>query len=346
MQANHKTVLYVSHDRELLSRTATRRHLGGRHLLGPRRRVRDVPRRPGGAARAARGGAANLRTLGLGAPQGARPHVAAAGRDLRGHGCALSRTVTRLKQFEDAGPRRRRLPRSGWMRLTGGRTGVRAMTCAGLELTGLVDRSTSRCTTGSALPCSARTGPGNRISSGSWPAIVVSHGEPGTSAPAWCPGISRRRTTIPSCEGRTLVDILWTEASRQRGPSDLRLAAVRAGPAGGPVVRGTLRWPAGAVPDPLARTGGGDVAPVGRADRQPRRRQRRGAQRGLARRTTAQYWLHPDRWFARSFDRFLVFQRCGRHRVKVAGAPSGRRAASAACADIPQTAPLGSCPAG
>ena len=86
-----KTVLFVSHDRELLARVADRVvTVEGGIGLGARRRVRQLPRGPDGAARAAGRAAA---ALGRGAPAADRPraHPAAAGGQLAGHGQPLPR---------------------------------------------------------------------------------------------------------------------------------------------------------------------------------------------------------------------------------------------------------------
>ena len=69
--------------------------------------------------------------------------------------------MTRLAKFEEAGPPEER-PRDQKvsMRLRGGRTGKRAVVCEGLELTGLMSRSTSRCCTASGWRCSGSNGSG------------------------------------------------------------------------------------------------------------------------------------------------------------------------------------------
>ena len=130
LRANRKTVLYVSHDRELLARTATRVvTLEGGTSWVHGGRLRDVPRRAGGPARALE---EVLRTW---EQEHERlkalvAHVAAAGRDLRGHGVALSRHGDTASAVRGAGPERPS-PQRVRMRLTGGRTGVRVMTWRG-----------------------------------------------------------------------------------------------------------------------------------------------------------------------------------------------------------------------
>ena len=127
-----KTVLFVSHDRELLARAARedrqrRAEPGGQRRVGARRRLRHVPRGPQGALRALRGAAAAL-------GRGARPAeeagaaTAAAGRDQPRHGVAL--------------PRRRR-PGCGSSRRPGRRRSRRAS-------------RTSRCGCAAAAPACGR----------------------------------------------------------------------------------------------------------------------------------------------------------------------------------------------
>ncbi|MBD0292148.1 MAG: ABC-F family ATP-binding cassette domain-containing protein [Jiangellaceae bacterium] len=138
-----KTVLYVSHDRELLARTATRVvtlelgaagntawvHGGGFASYHAARRERftrlEELRRRWDEQHA------KLRALMLMYKQKAASNDAMASR--------YQAAVTRLRKFEQAGPPQA-IPREQdvRMRLTGGRTGKRAVVCEALELTGLM----------------------------------------------------------------------------------------------------------------------------------------------------------------------------------------------------------------
>jgi ATPase subunit of ABC transporter with duplicated ATPase domains len=138
-----KTILFISHDRELLARTATRivtlelrapgnstwTHPGGfesYHLARTARfeRLEEQRRRWDEDH-------AKLKALVLMYKQKAAYNDGLASR--------YQAAQTRLRMFEDEGPPET-LPREQTvrMRLTGGRTAKRAVVCAGLELTGLM----------------------------------------------------------------------------------------------------------------------------------------------------------------------------------------------------------------
>jgi len=140
---SQKTILYISHDRELLNNTATRvvtvelgaagntvwTHPGGFATYHDARRARferfEELRKRWDEEHA------KLRALMLMYKQKAAYNSDMASR--------YQAAVTRLKRFEDAGPPQA-LPREQQvkMRLRGGRTGKRAVVCEGLELTGLM----------------------------------------------------------------------------------------------------------------------------------------------------------------------------------------------------------------
>ena len=144
IRESDKTILMISHDRELLDNTATRvvtvelghagnpvwTHPGGFASYHEARRDRFAPLR--GAAPA----------LGRGArqAQGAGAALQDQGRVQRRHGQSQYQAAqTRLRKFEEAGPPTEQ-PREQQvtMRLQGGRTGKRAVVCEDLELTGLM----------------------------------------------------------------------------------------------------------------------------------------------------------------------------------------------------------------
>ncbi len=138
-----KTILYISHDRELLNNTATRvvtvelgaagntvwTHPGGFASYHEARRERF--RRFEELRKRWDEEHAKLRALMLMYKQKAAYNSDMASR--------YQAAVTRLKRFEDAGPPQA-LPREQQvkMRLKGGRTGKRAVICEQLELTGLM----------------------------------------------------------------------------------------------------------------------------------------------------------------------------------------------------------------
>ena len=132
------------------------------------------------------------------------------------------------------------------------------------------------------------------------------------------PGWFAQTHEHPELVGRTLLEILhrgdehrdglgrgrrrpgcWT-ATSWRAPSEQS-------------VRVALRRSAGPVPDPAARAVRRHAAAARRADRQPRpgARPRRSRTASTAFEGTVLAVTH-DRWFARGFDRFLVFGADGR----------------------------------
>jgi ATPase subunit of ABC transporter with duplicated ATPase domains len=143
LRSTPKTVLYVSHDRELLARTATLVvtvelgaagntawvHGGGFATYHEARRERfsrlDELKRRWDEERV------KLKALVVMYRQKASYNSDMASR--------LQAAVTRLARFEEAGPPEAQ-PREQnlTMRLRGGRTGKRAVVCSGLELTGLM----------------------------------------------------------------------------------------------------------------------------------------------------------------------------------------------------------------
>ena len=143
LSGSAKTVLYVSHDRELLARTATRVatlelgaagntawvHPGGFATYHDARKARferlEEMRRRWDEDHA------KLKALVLMYKQKAAYNDGMASR--------YQAAQTRLRKFEEAGPPQA-IPREQdvKMRLVGGRTGKRAVICEGLELTGLM----------------------------------------------------------------------------------------------------------------------------------------------------------------------------------------------------------------
>jgi ATPase subunit of ABC transporter with duplicated ATPase domains len=143
LRESAKTVLFISHDRELLANTATRiitvelgaagntawTHPGGFASYHDARRERfarfEELRRRWDEEQA------KLKALVL------RYKIKAEYND--GLAAQYKAAQTRLRKFEEAGPPQA-IPREQQvtMRLTGGRTGKRAVVCEGLELTGLM----------------------------------------------------------------------------------------------------------------------------------------------------------------------------------------------------------------
>ncbi len=125
---------------------------------------------------------------------------------------------TRLRMFEEAGPppeppRKQDIK----MRLRGGRTGLRAITCAGLELTGLMKPFGLEVFYGERVAVLGSNGSGKshflRLLAGQ----DVAHTGSWKLGARVVPGFFAQTHAHPELEGRTLVGILWDLHARDRG---------------------------------------------------------------------------------------------------------------------------------
>ncbi len=220
-----KTVLFVSHDRELLARTATRivtleggsawTHGGGFATYHQARkdrheRLEELLRRWDEEH-------VRLKNLVKTLQQ-----QAAISPDMANRYHAMQ---TRLKRFEDAGPPEAPPKEQNVrMRLAGGRTGVRAVTCAGLELTGLMKPFDLEVFYGERVAVLGSNGSGKshflRLLAGT-PVRHTGDWKLGARVVA---GHFAQTHEHPELIGRTLLDILWEHKALQRGPA---IAALR-----------------------------------------------------------------------------------------------------------------------
>jgi ATPase subunit of ABC transporter with duplicated ATPase domains len=307
-----KTVLFVSHDRELLSVAANM--------------IASVEPTPGGSDVWVHGGGfasfhearerrferfeelrrrwdekhAQLKKLVL---------------DMRGYAgrsdamaSRYAAAQTRLRMFEEAGPppeppRKQDIK----MRLRGGRTGLRAVTCQDLELTGLM------------RPFSLEVFYGERVAvlgsngSGKSHFLRLLAGQDVAHTGAWklgarvVPGFFAQTHAHPELEDRTLVDTLWEVHARGRGAA---MSVLR-------------RYELERQGDqPFGKLSGGQQArfqillleldgatallldePTDNLDLESAE----ALQEGLEFYEGTVLAVTHDRWFARTFDRFLVF---------------------------------------
>ncbi len=234
-----KTVLYVSHDRELLARTATRiitvelgaggntawTHGGGFATYHEARqerfaRLEELRKRWDEEQ-------AKLRALVLMYRQKAAYNSDMAAR--------LQAAQTRLRKFEEAGPPEA-IPREQQvrMRLRGGRTGKRALVCSALELTGLMRPFDLEVFYGERVAVLGSNGSGKShflrllARGGSDPDIEHQPVEDVVIDPVAHRGAARLGARVrpgwfvqshehPELVGRTLLDILWRGDGRRRG---------------------------------------------------------------------------------------------------------------------------------
>lgn len=222
LRQTRKTVLFVSHDRELLARAASRIvavepspagssvwvHGGGFATFHQARderfeRFEELRRRWDDKH-------AQLKRLVQDLQQYAARSDEMASR--------YQAARTRLRKFEEIGPppqppRRQQIR----MRLRGGRTGVRAVTCENLELTGLMRPFSLEIFYGERAAILGSNGSGKshflRLLAGD----DVRHTGTWKLGARVVPGHFAQTHAHPELAGHTLVDILWTDHAKQRG---------------------------------------------------------------------------------------------------------------------------------
>jgi ATPase subunit of ABC transporter with duplicated ATPase domains len=322
LRETRKTVLFVSHDRELLARAADKIvsvepspagsdvwvHGGGFGTYHQARRERFA--RFEELMRRWEEEHARLKKLVLTLRQQAAnsPDMASRYRAMQ----------TRLRKFEEAGPPPQP-PREQdiRMRLHGGRTGVRAVTCEQLELTGLMRPFDLEVFYGERVAVLGSNGSGKshflRLLADD-PDRPVAHTGRWRLGARVVPGHFAQTHAHPELEGRTLLDILWREHARDRGAA---MSVLR---------RYELTRQA---EQPFEKLSGGQQArfqilllelagttallldePTDNLDLESAE----ALQEGLEAYEGTVLAVTHDRWFARSFDRFLVFGADGRVR--------------------------------
>ncbi|MCF4122349.1 ATP-binding cassette domain-containing protein [Antribacter sp. KLBMP9083] len=312
LQETRKTVLFVSHDRELLASSADRIvslepgpagadawvHGGGFATFHDARRERfarfEELRRRWDEKHA------QLKKLVVTLRQAAAVSHEMASR--------YRAAQTRLAKFEEAGPPPEP-PREQdiTMRLRGGRTGLRAVTCEGLELTGLMKPFDLEVFYGERVAVLGSNGSGKShflrlLASGE-----VAHSGSWKLGARVVPGHFAQTHAHPELVGRSLLSILWEDHSLPMGPamSSLRRYELVA-----------------AAERPFDRLSGGQQArfqilqlelsgctallldePTDNLDLESAE----ALQEGLEAFEGTVLAVTHDRWFAKSFDRYLVF---------------------------------------
>jgi ATPase subunit of ABC transporter with duplicated ATPase domains len=309
-----KTVLFVSHDRELLTRTATRIvtlegrgawvHGGGFATYGQARherlaRLDELHRRWAEEHQRLQ---ALVRTL----RQQAAVSDAMSSR--------YQAMQTRLATFEAAGPPVER-PREQnvRMRLTGGRTGVRALSCEALELIDLTKPFDLEVCYGERVAVLGGNGSGKshflRLlagGSGGGSGGHVPHQGQWRLGARVVPGHFAQTHEHPEWSGRTLVDVLWREGlDRGRAMGALRRYELDGQAeqsfdtlSGGQQARVQILLLEIQGATLLLLDEPTDNLDVASAE---------ALEEGLAAYQGTVLAVTHDRWFARSFDRYLVF---------------------------------------
>jgi ATPase subunit of ABC transporter with duplicated ATPase domains len=312
LKATKKTVLFVSHDRELLSRAADRIvslepspagadawvHGGGFATFHDARRERfarfeELRRRWDEKHAQLKKLVLTLRNQAASSPDMASRYRAA---------------QTRLKKFEEAGPPPEP-PREQdiTMHLRGGRTGLRAVTCEGLELTGLMKPFDLEVFYGERVAVLGSNGSGKshflRLLAGG----DVAHTGSWKLGARVVAGHFAQTHAHPELFGRALLDILWEDHAQDKGKAMARLRRYEL---------------TEAADRPFDRLSGGQQArfqilllelagstallldePTDNLDLESAE----ALQEGLESFDGTVLAVTHDRWFARSFDRYLVF---------------------------------------
>jgi ATPase subunit of ABC transporter with duplicated ATPase domains len=307
-----KTVLFVSHDRELLAQVASV--------------IVSVEPAPGGSDAWVHGGGfasfheareqrferfeelrrrwdekhAQLKRLVLDMQQYAARSDEMASR--------YAAAQTRLRKFEEAGPppeppRKQNIR----IRLRGGRTGTRAITCQGLELTGLMKPFDLEIFYGERVAVLGSNGSGKshflRLLAGQ----DVAHTGSWKLGARVVPGFFAQTHTHPELEGRTLTGILWDSYARDRGAAMSVLRRYELDRQGDQVF-GRLSGGQQARFQILLLELQGATAllldePTDNLDLESAE----ALQEGLESYEGTVLAVTHDRWFARTFDRFLIF---------------------------------------
>jgi ATPase subunit of ABC transporter with duplicated ATPase domains len=312
LQQTTKTVLFVSHDRELLAETASM--------------IVSVEPAPGGSDVWVHGGAfatfhqareqrferfeelrrrwdekhAQLKRLVLDMQQYASRSDEMASR--------YQAAKTRLRKFEEAGPPPEP-PRNQdiRMRLRGGRTGTRAISCVGLELTGLMRPFDLEVFYGDRVAILGSNGSGKshflRLLAGQ----QVAHTGIWKLGARVVPGFFAQTHAHPELEGRTLTSVLWDSYAKDRGAAMSALRRYELDRQGDQVF-GKLSGGQQARFQILLLELQGVTAllldePTDNLDLESAE----ALQRGLEAYEGTVLAVTHDRWFARSFDRFLIF---------------------------------------
>ncbi len=338
LRESPKTVLFVSHDRELLSRTATRvvtvelgaagntvwTHGGGFATYHQARRDRfsrleELLRRWDEEHQ-------KLRELMLMYKQKAAYNSKMAGR--------YQAAVTRLRMFEEAGPPEAvPIEQDVTMRLRGARTGKRAVVCEHLELTGLMKPFDLEVWFGDRVAVLGSNGSGKShflrllAAGGSDPDVEhrpvddvpiapVSHSGTARLGARVRPGWFAQTHEHPELVGRTLLDILWRgdahragmgreEASRALDRYELAHAAEQRFEtlSGGQQARLQIL---------LLELSGATLLLLDEPTDNLDLVSAEALEEGLEAFAGTVLAVTHDRWFARGFDRFLVFGADGR----------------------------------
>ncbi|MFE5295971.1 ABC-F family ATP-binding cassette domain-containing protein [Streptomyces sp. NPDC056632] len=313
LRETRKTVLFISHDRELLSRAAQKIvavepgpagsdvwvHGGGFGTFHDARRERfarfeELKRRWEEKHAQLKKLVVNLR------------QAAAVSHEMASRYAAAQ---TRLRKFEEAGPppeppREQEIR----MRLRGGRTGVRAVTCENLELTGLMKPFSLEVFYGERVAVLGSNGSGKshflRLLAGD---PSVAHTGLWKLGARVVPGHFAQTHAHPELFGRSLVDILWTEHAKDRGAAMSMLRRYELERQGDQAFEKLSGGQQARFQILLLELAGTTALLLDEPTDNLDLESAEALQDGLESYEGTVLAVTHDRWFAKSFDRYLVF---------------------------------------
>ncbi|MFC6094597.1 ABC-F family ATP-binding cassette domain-containing protein [Saccharothrix lopnurensis] len=223
----------------------------------------------------------------------------------------------RLERFEEAGPPPE-LPTDEKVapRLRGGRTAVRAITCADLELTGLMKPFDLEVFFGDRVAVLGSNGSGKshflRLLGGN----EVAHTGTARLGARVVPGLFAQTHQHPEWIGRTLVDVLWHgedgRAGRDRGAAMATLSRYGLGKQGDQRFETLSGGQQARFQVLLLELSGATLLLLDEPTDNLDLNSAEALQQALDEFTGTVVAVTHDRWFARSFDRFLLFRSDGR----------------------------------
>jgi ATPase subunit of ABC transporter with duplicated ATPase domains len=225
---------------------------------------------------------------------------------------------TRLRKFEEAGPPQAPPPKQDVrMTLTGGRTGVRAITCVQLELTGLMQPFDLEVFYGERVAVLGSNGSGKshflRLLNNPDPqASSVAHTGRVRLGARVVPGHFAQTHDHAEFTGKTLVELLWEQRSLQRGPAMGRLRRYELDGQGDQRFETLSGGQQARFQILLLELSGVTLLLLDEPTDNLDVASAEALEAGLAQFQGTVLGVTHDRWFARSFDRFLVFGADGR----------------------------------
>src|ERR1700678_3771687 len=215
---------------------------------------------------------------------------------------------TRLRKFEEAGPPPDPPPKQDIrMRLRGGRTGTRAITCQGLELTGLMKPFDLEVFYGERVAVLGSNGSGKshflRLLAGQ----DVAHTGRCKHGARVVPGFFAQTHAHPELEGRTLTGILWVTYAKDRGAAMSVLRRYELDRQGDQVFSRLSGGQQARFQILLLEMQGATALLLDEPTDNLDLESAEALQDGLEFYEGTVLAVTHDRWFARTFDRFLIF---------------------------------------